>query len=103
MKELGQSHFFFFFFFFFCEFAPTDGKWYSAITWARSCLYQCVYNFIKILRMKQEFGPGSFFRILISAKPRPIKIDIPQYLGLEHVNIYAYAFFVSRYSTPFER
>ena len=43
--------------------------------------------------MKQEFGPGSFFRILTSAKPRPITIAIPQYLGLEPVNINAFFFF----------
>ena len=43
--------------------------------------------------MKQEFGPGSFFSILSSAKPIPITIDIPQYLGLELVNINAYALF----------
>ena len=55
-------------------------------------VYINVYTiFIKILRMKQEFGPGSFFRILTSAKPRPIKIDIPQYLGLELVSINMYA------------
>ena len=58
-------------------------------------VYINVYTiFIKILRMKLEFGPGSFFfRTLTSAKPRPITIDIPQYLGLELVNINAYAFF----------
>ena len=57
-------------------------------------VYINVYTiFIKILRMKQGFGLGSFFRILTAAKPRPIKIDIPQYLGLELVNINAYAFF----------
>ena len=49
--------------------------------------------FIKILCMKREFGPGSFFRILTSAKPRPITIDISQYPGLELVNINAYTFF----------
>ena len=39
-------------------------------------VYINVYTiFIKILRMKLEFGPGSFFRILTSAKPRPITID----------------------------
>ena len=43
--------------------------------------------------MIQEFGPGSFFRILASAKPRPITTDIPQYLELELVSINAYAFF----------
>ena len=42
--------------------------------------------------------------MLASAKPRPIAFDIPQYLGLELVNINAYAFFfVSKYSTPFKR
>ena len=65
-------------------------------------VYINVYTiFTKILRMKQEFGPGSFLGILTSAKPSTI--DIPQYLGLELVNINAYAYFVSRYSTPFER
>ena len=33
------------------------------------------------------------FRMSASGKPRPISIDIPQYLGLELVNINAYAFF----------
>ena len=56
-------------------------------------VYINVYTiFIKILRMKLEFGPF-FFRILTSAKPTPITIDIPQYLGLELVNINAYACF----------
>ena len=51
-------------------------------------VYINVYTiYIKILHMKQEFGPSSFLRILTSAKPRPITIDIPQYLGLGHVNI----------------
>ena len=52
--------------------------------------------FIKILRMIQEFGPGSFFRILASAKPPPITINIPQYLGLELVNIECVCIFFSQ-------
>ena len=52
--------------------------------------------FIKILRMIQGFGPGSFFRILASAKPRSMTTDIPQYLGLELVNISTYAFFFQK-------
>ena len=79
---------------------PTGVKWYLVIPWARSCLYTF---FIKILRMVEEFGPGSIFRMLASAKPRPITTDIPQYTELELVNINAYAFFVLKYSTPFKR
>ena len=96
VKELGQFHFIYLFiyllliFFFFCEFAPTDGKWFSAITWARSCLYQRVYNFYQnITHETRVWARFIFFRILTSAKPRPITID----LGLELVNINAYAFF----------
>ena len=99
VKELGQFHFFF------------VNLYRPMVNGIRQSLgldlvYISVYTiFIKILRMKQEFGPGSFFRILTSAKPRPITIDIPQHLGLELVNINAYAFFfffVSKYFTPFE-
>ena len=54
-------------------------------------VYINVYAMLnKILRIIQEFGPGSFFKILASAKPRPITIDIPQCLGPEFVNINAY-------------
>ena len=69
-------------------------KWYSSITWTRSCLYQCVYNFYQnITHETRVWARFIFFRILTSAEPRPITIDIPQYLGLELVNINAYAFF----------
>ena len=80
-----------------------NGIWQSL---GLDLVYVNVYAiFIKILRIIEEFGPGSFFRILASAKPRPITIDIPQSLGLELVNINAYAFFFffSKYSTPFKR
>ena len=67
-----------------------NGIWQSL---GLDLVYINVYAiFIKILHMKQEFGPGSIFRILTSAKLRPITIDIPQYLGLDLVNINAYAF-----------
>ena len=57
-------------------------------------LYQCVYNFYQnITHETRVWARFIFFRILTSAKPRPITIDIPQYLGLELVNINAYAFF----------
>ena len=84
MKELGQFHFF----------VNLHRPMINGIrqSLGLDLVYINVYTiFIKILRMKQEFGPGSFFRILTSAKPRPIKIDIPQYLGLELVSINAYA------------
>ena len=68
-----------------------NGIWQSL---GLDLVYINVYAiFIKLLRMIQEFGPGSLFRILASAKPRPITIDIPQYLAVELVNINAYAFF----------
>ena len=54
------------------------------------CHYAIVF---KTLRMIQEFGPGSFFRILASAKPQPITMDLLNTLGLELVNIKAYDFF----------
>ena len=43
--------------------------------------------------MIQEFGPGTVFRVLAYAKPRPVTTDNLQHLGLELVNINVYAFF----------
>ena len=86
VKELGQFHFF----------VALHRPMVNGIrqSLGLDLVYINVYTiFIKILRMEQEFGPGSFFRILTSAKPRPIITDIPQYLGLELVCINAYAFF----------
>ena len=103
VNELGKFHFF-------CEFGPrqsldrpmVNGIWQSL---GLDLVYINLYAFvIKILRTIKEFGPGSFFRSLASAKPRLIIIDSPQYLGLELVNINAYEFFfVSKYSTPRDR
>ena len=90
VKELGQFHFFFFFFVNLHRLMVNGIRQSLGL----DLVYINVYTiFIKILRMKLEFGPGSFFRIFTSAKPRPITIDIPQYLVLELVNINAYAFF----------
>ena len=83
-----------------------NGIWQSL---GLDLVYISVYAIlIKIIRMIEEFGPGSFFRILASAKPQPTTIDIPQYLGLELVNINAhffffFFFFFSKYSTLFKR
>ena len=82
VKELGQFHFFFFFFFMNLHRLMVNGL---------DLVYINVYTiFIKILRM--SLGQVHFFKVLTSAKPSPITIDIPQYLGLELVNINAYAF-----------
>ena len=107
----GQFHFFFFSLFVCVSVwiwtltrpRPTDGKWYLAIPWARSCLYKCLCIFYQnITHGRRVWARFSFFRIMASAKSRPVTVDIPQYTGLELVNINAYAFFVSKYSTPFK-
>ena len=51
----------------------------------------CMENFITIFHSVQEIGPFSLFRIWSSAKPRPMKNDISQSLGLDLVNINVYA------------
>ena len=48
-------------------------------------------NFITIFHSVQEIGPFHFFRIWSSAKPRPMKNDISQSLGLDLDNINVYA------------
>ena len=62
VKELGQFHFFFFFFFFF--FVNLHPLMVNGIrqSLGLDLVYINVYTiFTKILRMKLEFGPGSFF------------------------------------------
>ena len=49
----------------------------------------CMQNFITIFHTVQEIV--YFFRIWSSAKPRPMKNDISQSLGLDLVNINVYA------------
>ena len=52
----------------------------------------CMQNFITIFHSVQEIGPFSLFsRIWSSAKPRPMKNDISQSLGLDLDNINVYA------------
>ena len=51
----------------------------------------CMQNFITIFHSVQKIGPFSLFRIWSSAKPRPMKNDISQSLGLDLVNINVYA------------
>ena len=52
----------------------------------------CMQNFITIFHSVQEPGLFSFFfRIWISAKPRPMKNVFSQSLGLDLVNINVYA------------
>ena len=59
VKELGQFHFFFFFFFVNLHRLIINGIRQSL---GLDLVYINVYTFfIKILRMKLEFGPGSFF------------------------------------------
>ena len=54
--------------------------------------------------MVKEIGPVSFFffRILTSAKPRPVRNDIWQYHGLDLDKINAYAKCYQKYSTRFK-
>ena len=64
VKELGQFHFFFFFFFFFFLCVNLHRLMVNGIRQSLrlDLVYINVYTiFIKILRMKLEFGPGSFF------------------------------------------
>ena len=51
----------------------------------------CMQNFITIFHSVQEIAPLSLFRIWSSAKPRPMKNVISQFLGLDLVNINVYA------------
>ena len=72
VKELGQFHFFFFLN---LHRLMVNGIQQSL---GLDLVYINVYTiFIKILRI--SLGQVHFFRILTSAKPRPITIDIPQY------------------------
>ena len=50
----------------------------------------CMQNFITIFLSVQEIAPLSLFRIWSSAKPRPMKNDILQSLGLDLININIY-------------
>ena len=62
----------------------TNPKCHLTISWATSCQYQCV------CKISSQYST-QFKRIWSSAKPRPMKNDISQSLGLDLVNINIYA------------
>ena len=68
--------------------ASTDKKCQFAISWARSCQYQCVRK--RLAKYSTQFkrkGHFHFFRIWHSAKLRPMINVILQFLGLDLFNI----------------
>ena len=66
----------------------TNEKCHFAISWARSCQYQCLRNSLsKYSTQFKRYGHFHFFRIWRSAKPRPMINVILQFLGLDLVNI----------------
>ena len=74
--------------------ASTNEKCHFAISWARSCQYQCLRNSLsKYSTQFKRYGYFHFFRIWRSAKPRPMINVILQFLELDLVNIYESAKF----------
>ena len=69
--------------------ASTNEKCHFAISWARSCQYQCLCNrgLAKYSTQFNRYGHFHFFRIWRSAKPRPMINVILQFLELDLVNI----------------
>ena len=68
--------------------ASTNEKCHFAITWARSCQYQCLRNSLsKYSTQFKRQGHFHFFRIWRSAKPRPMINVILQFIELDLVNI----------------
>ena len=68
--------------------ASTDKKCQFAISWARSCQYQCLRKSLsKYSTQFQRQGHFHFFRIWHSAKPRPMINVILQFLWLDLFNI----------------
>ena len=68
--------------------ASTKEKWHFAMSWARSCQYQCLRNSLsKYSTQFQRKGYFHFFRIWRSAKPRPMINVFFQFLELDLVNI----------------
>ena len=51
----------------------------------------CMQNFTIIFHSVQEIGPFSLFQNWSSAKPRPMKNDVSESLGLDLDNINVYA------------
>ena len=68
--------------------ASTETKCQFAISWARSCQYQCLCKSLsKYSTQFKRWGHFHFFRIWHSAKPRPMINVILQFLGLDLFNI----------------
>ena len=68
--------------------ASTDEKLSFAISWARSCQYQCLRKRLsKYSTQFKRYGHFHFFRIWHSAKPWPMINVILQFLGLDLFNI----------------
>ena len=68
--------------------ASTDKKCHFAISWARSCQYQCLSKSLsKYSTQFKRQGHFHFFRIWHSAKPRPLINVILQFLELDLFNI----------------
>ena len=68
--------------------ASTDKKCQFAISWARSCQYQCLRKGLsKYSTQFKRQGHFHFFRIWHSAKPQPMTYVILQFFGLELFNI----------------
>ena len=74
--------------------ASTNEKCHFAISWARSCQYQCLRNSLsKYSTQFKRYGHFHFFRIWRSAKPRPMINVVLQFLELNLVNIHVSAKF----------
>ena len=70
----------------------TNPKCHLTISRATSCQYQCVCKIsAQYSTQFKRLGHFHFFRIWSSAKPRPMKNDNSQSLGLDLVNINVYA------------
>ena len=68
--------------------ASTNEKCHFAISWARSCQYQCLRNSLsKYSTQFNRYGHFHFFRIWRSAKPQPTINVILQFLQLDLVII----------------
>ena len=68
--------------------ASTNEKCHFAISWARSCQYQCLRNSLsKYSTQFKRLGYFHFFRIWRSTKPRPMITVILQFFELDLVNI----------------
>ena len=68
--------------------ASTNAKCHLAISWARSCQYQCLCNSLSNYSTQfKRKGHFNLFRIWRSAKSRPIINVILQFLELDLVNI----------------